>query len=88
MLVLTRKCGESIVIPECEVVVTVLKMSGRRVRIGVSAPEDKSVFRSEYAERLARRVAMDQLSQCNADACDGSTVAEECLGSERGVIME
>ena len=46
MLVLTRKLNEQIAIGE-EITITVLRIKGNRVRIGVSAPEDVRVVRSE-----------------------------------------
>lgn len=50
MLVLTRKCGEHIVIGD-DILVTVVACNGRQVRIGISAPPDVSVDRLEVADR-------------------------------------
>lgn len=50
MLVLCRKVGEQICIGD-GVVVTVLGVSGRRVRIGVAAPQDVLVDRGEVREK-------------------------------------
>jgi carbon storage regulator len=47
MLVLSRKIGEQIVMPDQEVVVTVVAIQGNRVRIGITAPSNVSVFREE-----------------------------------------
>ncbi|HEV2969927.1 MAG TPA: carbon storage regulator [Pirellulales bacterium] len=47
MLVLSRKVGEQIVMPDQEVVVTVVAIQGNRVRIGITAPSGVSVFREE-----------------------------------------
>ena len=52
MLVLSRKPGERIVLPGCDVTVTVLGISGRRVRLGVIAPPDSAVHRGETWERI------------------------------------
>jgi carbon storage regulator len=46
MLVLTRKLNEEIVI-NGNIVVTVLGVKGDRVKLGVTAPEDVPVNRSE-----------------------------------------
>lgn len=46
MLVLTRKLGESIRIGD-SVVITVLKIKGNAVRIGIDAPKYVTVIRSE-----------------------------------------
>lgn len=50
MLVLTRKVGERIFVGE-DVVLTVLRLDGGAVRIGVEAPEDVVVVREEVARR-------------------------------------
>jgi carbon storage regulator len=47
MLVLSRKPGERILLPSCEVVLTVLEVQGRRVRLGISAPAGVDVYREE-----------------------------------------
>lgn len=47
MLVLTRKPGEEIVLPGCNVSVTVLGIRGRAVRLGITAPADIKVLRRE-----------------------------------------
>jgi carbon storage regulator len=46
MLVLTRKPDESIVIGDT-VVVTILRISGSRVALGIEAPSGVRVFRKE-----------------------------------------
>lgn len=52
MLVLTRKSGESIVIGE-EVVITVLEIRGGQVRLGVEAPREVTIHRSEVHEQVS-----------------------------------
>lgn len=52
MLVLTRKIGEQIVVPHCELTVTVLDVSAGRVRLGVTAPPHVAVHRSEVCQRI------------------------------------
>jgi carbon storage regulator len=52
MLVLSRKVGESIVVPGCRLVLTVLELERGRVRLGVSAPSDVPVHRQEVWERI------------------------------------
>ena len=51
MLILTRREGESVRIGE-DVTVTVLRVKGSQVRIGVNAPKDVAVQREEIAERI------------------------------------
>lgn len=52
MLVLSRKCGEKIVIPSLNVTLAILEVRGDRVRLGVSAPADLAVHRLEFWQRL------------------------------------
>lgn len=52
MLVLTRRPGESVLIGE-GVTVTVLAVEGQRIRLGVSAPREVKVLRSEIIPLLA-----------------------------------
>lgn len=51
MLVLTRRSNQSIMIGD-EVEVTILAVSGEKVRIGISAPDDVPVFRKEVFLRI------------------------------------
>ena len=52
MLVLTRKPGQSIMIGE-GVEVQVLSVGGEKVRLGIAAPDDVSIFRHEVYDRIA-----------------------------------
>jgi len=52
MLVLSRKCGERIVLPEQNIVVTVLEVRGGQVRLGISAPEGVAIYRQEIWTRI------------------------------------
>lgn len=50
MLVLSRKIGEEIVVQNGageDIVLTIVKLSGLKVRVGVKAPEDRSISRGE-----------------------------------------
>jgi carbon storage regulator len=51
MLVLTRRRDESIVI-DGRITVRVLKVSGCQVRLGIEAPREVSVVRTEVLERM------------------------------------
>ena len=46
MLILSRKVGESLVIGE-QVTVTVVRVAGDTVRIGIEAPEGQAILRRE-----------------------------------------
>jgi carbon storage regulator len=52
MLVLSRKCGEQIVLPEQDIVVTVLEVRGEQVRLGISAPDAVRIYRQEIWARI------------------------------------
>jgi carbon storage regulator len=54
MLVLSRKRGEKIVLPELGIELMVVEISGDRVRLGVAAPADIAVFREEIWERILK----------------------------------
>jgi carbon storage regulator len=54
MLVLSRRLGESIVIPNSEVTLTVLSIEGSRVRLGISGPRRVKIYRQEVWRRLVR----------------------------------
>ena len=48
MLVLTRKVNESLLIGE-DIVITVVEIKGDKVRLGIEAPKEISIVRSEIA---------------------------------------
>ena len=50
MLVLNRKEGEGIIIDD-NIKVTVLKVKGRQVKIGIEAPKDTKIAREEIADK-------------------------------------
>lgn len=60
MLVLSRKVGESFVIGD-NVVVTVVRIAGGGVRLGIDAPADYVVVRQELENSTARPTAPDLL---------------------------
>ncbi len=56
MLVLSRKVGERIRIGN-EVTVTVVRITGGGVRLGIEAPAELSIIREELHEELQRQEA-------------------------------
>ena len=52
MLVLSRKLGERIVVPHCDLVITVVAIDGKTVRLGISAPPEIGVYREELLRKL------------------------------------
>jgi carbon storage regulator len=53
VLILTRRVGETVMIGD-EVTVTVLRVKGNQVRLGVNAPKSISVQREEIFHRIKR----------------------------------
>lgn len=73
MLVLSRKPGEQIRIGN-DIVLTVQRLSGNRVSIGIDAPRDYRIVRGEL------NVVVESAASTNATANDGSSTA---LGENR-----
>jgi carbon storage regulator len=55
MLVLSRKLGERIEVPHCELAVTVLAVEGKTIRLGISAPAGVAVYREEVWRQISRQ---------------------------------
>ena len=53
MLVLTRRIGESILIGD-DVEITLVRIEGDQVRIGISAPKHVQVYRKELLDEVQR----------------------------------
>lgn len=51
MLILTRRIGESLMIGD-NIKVTLLKDNGNQIRIGIEAPKEVPVHRSEVYDRI------------------------------------
>ncbi|MFR4581819.1 carbon storage regulator CsrA [Clostridium cadaveris] len=51
MLVITRKKDESILIGE-DIEITVIKLDDGSVKLGISAPKDKTILRKEVYEKV------------------------------------
>ena len=67
MLVLTRKKSEKIVIAD-DIEVTVIRIDGDKVRIGVEAPKHVPVHRHEVHEAIQRAKA----SEVTTEATEGT----------------
>ena len=59
MLVLSRKCEQSLLVGE-DITITVLAIDGERVKLGIEAPRSVTVS--------AHRSVYDQIQSANADA--------------------
>ncbi len=74
MLVLTRKSNQSIMIGD-DVEVTVLSVMGDKVRIGIQAPGDVPVFRTEIYLEIRR----GQREEADRDHKDTSAEVDDAL---------
>jgi carbon storage regulator len=63
MLVLSRKVGEVCIIGD-DIAVTVLRVVGNQVRLGITAPKDVRVFRKEVLNRILeeKQISDDSLA--------------------------
>jgi len=61
MLVLTRKSGESVAIGH-DIKITILGISGKQVKIGISAPERVLVYREEIYQKIQNQNIKASLS--------------------------
>jgi carbon storage regulator len=57
MLVLSRKLGERILVPHCDLAVTVVGIEGNSVRLGITAPSEVGIYREELWLRFAKERA-------------------------------
>lgn len=57
MLIVTRKAGEKVVIPQLGIEILVAKvLPNGQVRLGVAAPKEVTVLREELTKRTARQL--------------------------------
>jgi carbon storage regulator CsrA len=71
MLVLSRKPGEKICIGS-DITITVVDARGNRVRIGIEAPDQVSVCRSELQESFDGFRSLDRSVDLTLDGSDVS----------------
>lgn len=60
MLVLTRSIDEKIIIGD-DVVITIAKVCGNQVHIGIEAPMETPVYREENHQRLLKEQAIKRI---------------------------
>ena len=78
MLVLSRKEGESLTI-DGQIIVTVFKLAGGKVRLGIEAPKEVSIMRSELPQWPTAPPGTFASSRC--DELDGTS---SCLAGVAG----
>ncbi|MHC1749814.1 MAG: carbon storage regulator CsrA [Cellulosilyticaceae bacterium] len=75
MLALTRKLNEAIIIND-NIEIKVLEISGDKVRLGISAPKEMSIYREEI---------YNQVKESNQDA---TTVTKDNLKSLKDILKK
>ena len=60
MLLLSRKCGQSIVIND-DIVVTIVAVDRNRVQIGIKAPGYVPIYRREIVDRMVANQEIEPL---------------------------
>ena len=68
MLVLTRKVGEKIVLPNVGVEIHVNGIRGDKVSIGIEAPSDVAIHREEVWHRMRPALAVGHDAELGGDA--------------------
>lgn len=81
MLVLSRKCDESIMIGDA-ICVVVGKVGGGRVKLKISAPERVTIVRGELETHKDRTT--ESLRRASLDTCTGTYRSEEIPKSAPG----
>jgi carbon storage regulator len=81
MLVLTRRCGESIVIgKEGKIRVRFLATNGKQVRIGIEAPNEVSINREEiYFKKYAKSRSLAAAVTPEIPRITATRLSEGCL---------
>ena len=94
MLVLTRKTQERIQIGD-SVTITVVRIKGNTVRVGIEAPQEVRVVRGELAEKEKADTSSDDSHEAGAtaasledDAAEGTAFLSVAGRGARGVSME
>ena len=67
MLVLTRKANEEIMIGG-DIVVNVVKVSGGKIKLGITAPPEVSIKREENPQKFAERAQARSTGERHGDS--------------------
>ncbi len=63
MLILSRRKGEKVIIENGLIEITVVSILGNRIRLGIQAPEDIRVDRSEIHEKRQEDIYLTEQNQ-------------------------
>ena len=81
MLYLTRKIGESIFIND-DIEITVVEVRGKSVKLGLTFPQDVSVYRREVYERIQAEKAAEAAAAAGGDSTAEPASAAETSSAE------
>ena len=76
MLVLSRRIGEKIEIGD-GITVTVLRVSGKSIRLGIEAPNSVAIRRAEIATKHAWPKSLES-SKCDVPLMDAAQFERRC----------
>jgi carbon storage regulator len=60
MLVLSRRLGERVLVPHCDLAVTIVSIEGNTVRLGITAPAEIGVYREELWQKVCQEGVLPQ----------------------------
>ncbi|HCU05163.1 MAG TPA: carbon storage regulator [Coxiellaceae bacterium] len=78
MLILARKIGESLIIGNQEIMITILSIKGNQIRIGIEAPKDILIHREEVYKCIRDQKVFLQANNDKANS-ESSTQKGEIL---------
>ena len=91
MLVLSRKRGQGIVMPDCKLAITVVAVEGNRVRLCISAPAELAVYREELWSEICRQTVsspaeegLGPTDQADRVCIPSTAAAPHCLRNRDG----
>jgi len=80
VLVLSRKVGQQVVLPDCGVTIDVVAVTGRRVRLGIAAPSGTRVHRTEVWRRICQPDGSGPKEDGNGHGGNGRGRSEDVVG--------
>jgi carbon storage regulator len=91
VLVLSRKLGERVLVPHCDLSVTIVSIEGNTVRLGITAPTDIGVYREELWRKVCQEGVLPQpLAQtaCDAVFSTAESRAPRIVGESLAALAE
>lgn len=80
MLVLSRKLFESIQIAD-DITITVVRISGDKVRLAIDAPRKYTVHRSEVVDRIAAAALSTRYQDTNQNESSAEVVTDDTFNA-------